>query len=157
MITAEETVIQNLGSPRVRSSLQLADGQGESYGALVPDEARVRYQVETGTGHDLPDDVYFEKAGPRRNLFFEPRETKAAVVSCGSVCPGLNNVIRSAVLEFYYNYGVRRILGIRYGFAGLNPKVGLAPIELTPQSVSDIHEKGGTVLGSSRGKQPTDW
>ena len=122
----------------------------------MPDEARVRYQIETGTGNDLPNDVYFEKAGPRERLFFEPHETKAAVVTCGGVCPGLNNVIRSAVLEFYHNYGVRKVLGIRYGYEGLNPRVGLPPIELTPQSVSDIHEKGGTMLGSSRGKQPTD-
>jgi len=58
------------------------------------------------------------------------------------------------VLEFYYNYGMQKVLGIRYGYAGLNPAVGLPPIELTPQSVSDIHEKGGTILGSSRGKRP---
>jgi hypothetical protein len=79
---------------------------------------------------------YFEKAGPREGLFFEPGETKAAVVTCGGVCPGLNNVIRSAVLEFYYNYGVQKVLGIRYGYAGLNPRVGLPPVELKPQSVS---------------------
>ena len=59
------------------------------------------------------------------------------------------------MLEFYYNYGVQKVLGIRHGYAGLNPRVGLPPIELTPQSVSDIHEEGGTILGSSRGKQPT--
>ena len=94
----------------------------------MPDEARVRYQIETGTGDDLPQDVYFEKAGPREGLFFEPRETKAAVVTCGGVCPGLNNVVRSAVLEFYYNYGVHKVLGIRYGYAGLNPRVDFRPL-----------------------------
>jgi 6-phosphofructokinase 1 len=121
----------------------------------VPDEARVRYQVETGTGKDLPPDIFFERAGPREKLFFEPGQTKAAIVTCGGVCPGLNNVIRSTVMEFYYAYGVKKVHGIRYGYAGLNPKVGLPPLELTPRSVSDIHEKGGTVLGSSRGKQPS--
>jgi 6-phosphofructokinase 1 len=156
MITPEQTVIQSLGCRSVKSPLQLGPSLGEGYGMFVPDEARVRYQVETGTGNDLPEDVYFEKAGPREMLFFEPGETKAGIVTCGGVCPGLNNVIRSAVLELYHNYGVQNVLGIRYGYAGLNPKVGLPPVELTPQSVADIHEKGGTILGSSRGKQPTD-
>src|SRR6516164_4106865 len=138
MITADKTAIQVLGPGRVASPLRLAHGSRESPGAFVSDEARVRYQIETGTGHDLPADVFFEKAGPRERLFFEPRETKAAIVTCGGVCPGLNNVIRSAVMEFYYNYGVRQVHGIRYGYAGLNPKTGLRPIELTPKSVSDI-------------------
>jgi 6-phosphofructokinase 1 len=156
MITPDQTSIQVLGSPAVASPLPLAHDSGESPGAFVPDEARVRYQLETSTGRDLPADVFFEKAGPRERLFFEPRETKAAIVTCGGVCPGLNNVIRSAVMEFYYNYGVQQVLGIRYGYAGLNPKTGLSPIELTPKFVSDIHEKGGTILGSSRGQQPSD-
>jgi len=156
MITPDKTLIQVLGSGRVASPLRLAPSSGEGAGAFVPDGARVRYQVEIGTSNDLPADVYFEKAGPREKLFFDPRETKVAIVTCGGVCPGLNNVIRSAVLEFYYNYGVKDVLGIRYGYAGLNPKIGLPPIELTPRLVSDIHEKGGTVLGSSRGKQPSD-
>ncbi|MBV8223729.1 MAG: ATP-dependent 6-phosphofructokinase [Verrucomicrobia bacterium] len=156
MITPDQTSIQVLGSATIASPLRLAHDSGESPGAFVSDEARVRYQIETGTGHDLPADVFFEKAGPRERLFFEPLETRAAIVTCGGVCPGLNNVIRSAVMEFYYNYGVQQILGIRYGYAGLNPKTGLSPIELTPKFVSDIHEKGGTILGSSRGQQPSD-
>jgi 6-phosphofructokinase 1 len=154
-ITPEKTAVESLGPRELKSPLPLAGQRGERCAAFVPDEARVRYQIETGTGYDLPHEVYFEKAGPREGLFFEPPETRAAIVTCGGVCPGLNNVIRSAVLEFYYNYGVQKVLGIRYGYAGLNPKVGIPPIELTPQLVSDIHEKGGTILGSSRGKQPT--
>jgi 6-phosphofructokinase 1 len=156
MITPDQTSIQVLGPAAIASLLRLAHRSGEGPGAFVPDEAHVRYQIETGTGHDLPADIFFEKAGPRETLFFEPRETKAAIVTCGGVCPGLNNVIRSAVMEFYHNYGVQQVFGIRYGYAGLNPKIGLPPIELTPKSVSDIHEKGGTILGSSRGQQPSD-
>jgi 6-phosphofructokinase 1 len=156
MITPDQTSIQVLGSAAVASPLRLAHESGGTRGAFVPEEVRVRYQIETGTGHDLPADVLFEKAGPRERLFFEPRETKVAIVTCGGVCPGLNNVIRSAVMEFYYNYGVKQVFGIRYGYAGLNPKTGLSPIELTPKFVSDIHEKGGTILGSSRGHQPSD-
>ncbi|HYZ72822.1 MAG TPA: ATP-dependent 6-phosphofructokinase, partial [Chthoniobacterales bacterium] len=156
MITPDRTLIQVLGSAAVPSPLRLAHRSGQGPGAFVPDEARIRYQIETATGHDLPADVFFEKAGPREMLFFEPGKTKAAIVTCGGVCPGLNNVIRSAVMEFYYNYDVTQVYGIRYGYAGLNPKIGLPPIELTPKSVSDIHEKGGTILGSSRGQQPSD-
>jgi 6-phosphofructokinase 1 len=155
MITADKTAIQVLGPGRVTSRLRLAHVSDERLSAFVPEEARVRYQAETGTGQDLPADVFFEKAGPREKLFFEPEETKAAIVTCGGVCPGLNNVIRSAVMEFYYAYGVQKVQGVRYGYVGLNPKIGLPPLELTPQSVSDIHEKGGTILGSSRGQQPS--
>jgi 6-phosphofructokinase 1 len=155
MITGDKTAIQDLGSRLVSSPLRLARSSSSGPGGFVPDEARVRYQVETGTGKDLPPDIFFERAGPREKLFFEPGQTKAAIVTCGGVCPGLNNVIRSTVMEFYYAYGVKKVHGIRYGYAGLNPKVGLPPLELTPRSVSDIHEKGGTVLGSSRGKQPS--
>jgi 6-phosphofructokinase 1 len=155
-MTPEGTVIQTLGPRRVQSPLRLAHRAAEGGDGFVPEEARVRYQIEMGTGRDLPDDICFEKAGPREKLFFEPRETTVAIVSCGGVCPGLNNVVRSAVLGLYHNYGVRKVLGIRYGYAGLNSKVGIPPIKLTPEFVSNIHEQGGTVLGSSRGQQPTD-
>src|ERR1700743_539832 len=108
MITPNQTSIQVLGPGRVASPLQLAHRSGQGPGAFGSDEARVRYQIETATGHDLPADIFFEKAGPRETLFFEPRQTKAAIITCGGVCPGLNNVVRSAVMEFYYHYGVQQ-------------------------------------------------
>ena len=110
--------------------------------------------MEYDTGHDLPADIVFEKAGAREQIFFEPRQTRAAIVTCGGLCPGLNNVIRSACLELHQNYGVKEVLGIRYGYAGLNAGVGEAPIRLTPALVDEIHEAGGTVIGTSRGPQP---
>jgi 6-phosphofructokinase 1 len=121
----------------------------------VPDKARVRYQIEFRTPQDLAGDIAFEKAGPRERIFFRPDRTRAAIVTCGGLCPGLNDVVRSAVLELYYNYGLHHVLGIRYGYAGLNPKVGLPPLQLTPDFVSDIQEEGGSVLGTSRGPQDT--
>jgi 6-phosphofructokinase 1 len=124
-------------------------------GTFVPDDAQVRYQVEIGSGQDLPADIFFEKAGPRERIYFRPGKTRAAIVTCGGLCPGLNDVVRSSVLELYYNYGVRDVLGIRYGYAGLNPEVGLPPFKLTPDFVSDIQEEGGSVLGTSRGPQDT--
>jgi 6-phosphofructokinase 1 len=87
-------------------------------------------------------------------IFFEPARTTAAVVTCGGLSPGLNNVIRAIYSELKHNYGVPRILGIRNGYQGLNPTVGQPPIELTGEFVEDIDKLGGTVLGTSRGPQP---
>ncbi len=153
--TSENTRIQTLGPCTVPSPLRLATRPGTGHGEFVTDAARVRYQAETGTGSDLPDDVFFEKAGPREKLFFDPKKSRAAIVTCGGLCPGLNNVIRSAFMELHHHYGVPEILGLRYGYAGLNPAVAQPPLRLTPEMVDDIHEDGGTVLGTSRGPQPT--
>ena len=104
---------------------------------------------------NLPADILFEKAGPREQIFFEPSKTSAAIATCGGLCPGLNNVIRSAFLELHENYGIREVWGIRYGYAGLNTGLGQPPIRLTPALMDEIHEVGGTMLGTSRGPQST--
>ena len=95
----------------------------------------------------------FESAGPRRDLFFEPARIGCGIVTCGGLCPGLNNVIRSLVLTLIYTYGTRRIVGFRYGYAGLSACPPAPPLALTPDLVESIHESGGTLLGSSRGPQ----
>jgi 6-phosphofructokinase 1 len=95
----------------------------------------------------------FELAGPRDRIFFDPRTVRCAIVTCGGLCPGLNNVIRGLVLELANGYGVRHIHGFRYGYEGLIARHGHAPLALTPESVANIHHAGGTVLGSSRGAQ----
>lgn len=155
MITADNTRVETLGPCTISSPARLGPSAAGP-GHFVPDAARVRYQAEVGTGNDLPGDVFFEKAGPREKLFFEPRQSRAAIVTCGGLCPGLNNVIRSAFMELHHHYGVPEILGLRYGYAGLNPAAGEPPIRLTAEMVDDIHEDGGTILGTSRGPQPTD-
>jgi 6-phosphofructokinase 1 len=96
----------------------------------------------------------FERAGPRSGLFFDPAALRAGIVTCGGLCPGLNDVIRAVTLGLWHNYGVREIFGFRFGYEGLNPAFGHAPIPLDPELVDDIHQHGGTVLGSSRGPQP---
>jgi AhpD family alkylhydroperoxidase len=96
----------------------------------------------------------FELAGPRNRIFFDPTKVRAGIVTCGGLCPGLNNVIRGLVFELWFGYGVRRIHGFRYGYEGLVSS-GVMPMELTPETVLDIHEKGGTMLGSSRGNRYT--
>jgi 6-phosphofructokinase 1 len=95
----------------------------------------------------------FEAAGPREKIFFDPSILSCGIVTCGGLCPGLNDVIRSIVLSLHHHYGVRTIYGFPYGYEGLAPKFGHRPIMLTPQVVSQIDEMGGTILGSSRGNQ----
>jgi len=100
-----------------------------------------------------PHFVDVELAGPRKHLYFDPTKTKCAIVTCGGLCPGINDVIRSIVMEAHHNYNVAATLGIRYGLEGFIPKYGHDIVELTPDSVSQIHQFGGTILGSSRGPQ----
>ncbi len=102
---------------------------------------------------DLASAPAFELAGPRHQIFFDCAELKAGIVTCGGLCPGLNNVIRGIVLELTQGYGVGQILGFRYGYEGLVRRHGLGPVRLNPTTVADIHQQGGTALGTSRGDQ----
>jgi 6-phosphofructokinase 1 len=102
---------------------------------------------------EQPAPLALELAGAREHIFFDPPKTKAAIVTCGGLCPGINNVIRTCVFELMYNYGVPEVLGIRYGYHGLNPAEGRSPLSLTPELVEGIHHLGGTMLGTSRGPQ----
>jgi 6-phosphofructokinase 1 len=122
---------------------------------FVRDSTRVRLAREIELERGRQEELTFEKAGPREKIFFDPGSTTAALVTCGGLSPGLNNVIRSVYLELTHNYGVKRVLGIREGYRGLNPASGLEPIEIDAGLVGNIHDEGGTVLGTSRGPQPT--
>jgi 6-phosphofructokinase 1 len=94
-----------------------------------------------------------ESAGPRRTLFFDPAKLACGIVTCGGLCPGVNDVVRAIVLSLRRHYGVRSIYGFRFGYEGLVKRIGHEPLALTPESVQRIHEGGGSVLGSSRGPQ----
>jgi 6-phosphofructokinase 1 len=94
-----------------------------------------------------------EAAGPREHIFFDPSELTCGIVTCGGLCPGMNDVIRSVVLSLHHHYGVKNIFGFQFGYEGLVKGKGHKPLELTPETSSRIHEIGGTVLGSSRGPQ----
>uniref|UniRef100_I1KJS5 Phosphofructokinase domain-containing protein n=1 Tax=Glycine max TaxID=3847 RepID=I1KJS5_SOYBN len=96
--------------------------------------------------------VHFRRAGPRQKVYFEADEVQAAIVTCGGLCPGLNTVIRELVCGLHHMYGVKRVLGINGGYRGFYAR---NTITLTPKSVNDIHKRGGTVLGTSRGGHDT--
>ena len=96
---------------------------------------------------------HFKLAGPLENIYFDPSKLKCGIVTCGGLCPGLNDVIRAIVLGLYHNYGVEAVFGFPFGYKGLTHSHGHTPLELTPGVVEDIHVKGGTILGSSRGPQ----
>jgi 6-phosphofructokinase 1 len=117
----------------------------------VANDILVPADVEWPGGRVPEDLILFEKAGPRKKLFFDPGRTRAAIVTCGGLCPGLNNVIRSVTREMFRSYGASAVLGIRGGYRGLDPNRSKPPIDLTETLVEDIHKEGGTMLGTSRG------
>ena len=117
----------------------------------VSDKLRVLFNAVVDPDEPAKEEILFEVAGPRKMLFFDPQKTRAGIVTCGGLCPGLNNVIRSLVLELYHGYGVREILGFRNGYQGLDPWRGGEPVPLSPEFVDDIHKAGGSALNTSRG------
>ncbi|MGB8331740.1 MAG: ATP-dependent 6-phosphofructokinase [Polyangiales bacterium] len=146
MLSQQDLLVPTLGPGTFPSPL-------EAKSRMFTDESmRVRVTRHIGATPEL-DTLSFEEAGPRHRLFFDPADTTAAFVTCGGLSPGINNVLRSGFLELVHNYGLRRILGIRNGYAGLNPDSGLEPMFMTERFVQNIHHLGGTVLGSSRGAQ----
>ena len=117
----------------------------------VSDSLCVPEEIVRGAESPAESELLFELAGPRAKLFFEPERTRAGIVTCGGLCPGLNNVIRSLFLELHHAYGVKNVLGFRGGYEGLDLSRGAAPITLSWEFVDGIHKEGGTVLGTSRG------
>ncbi|MDI3321451.1 ATP-dependent 6-phosphofructokinase [Pinibacter soli] len=120
-------------------------------GHSVSDSLLIPENIVIDPASTAKDDLKFELAGPRSKLFFDPKNTRAGIVTCGGLCPGLNNVIRSLFLELHHAYGVKQVIGFRGGYQGLDPVNGKEPVVLTPKFVHSIHKEGGTVLGTSRG------
>ena len=153
-----DTVIPALGEAKIHTPLEGRKLDGDRH--FMSDDDRVIIDVDAGSltrtiasGGTAPA---FEVAGPRRRIYFDPSKLRCALVTCGGLCPGLNGIIRSVVLELYYGYGVRNIYGIRYGLQGFIPEYGHDVLELTPDVVGDIIGKGGSFLGSSRGPQDVE-
>jgi 6-phosphofructokinase 1 len=143
-----DTTIPNLGPAKIPSPL--------SYCRFANEEQGLSLFLDHDQVEELGDEVVpltFEPAGPRRHVYFDTSKTKCAIVTCGGLCPGINDVIRAIVMEAYHNYRVPAVLGIKYGLEGFIPRYGHDVVELTPDLVGDIHQFGGTILGSSRGPQ----
>jgi 6-phosphofructokinase 1 len=149
-----EAIIESLGECSFVSPLR---HRHAGSGKFRTDEHRVIYDDSMEGIRDTFErglkPLSFEMAGPYEKIYFEPGKTSAAIVTCGGLCPGLNDIIRGIVMELYQRYGVTRIFGLRYGYEGLVPRFGHLPVALRPDSVSTIHTFGGTILGSSRGPQ----
>lgn len=144
-----DTTIECLGEARIDTPVKSVQFVDDSERVLMDISAqRIEAEIKAG---NTP--ISLMKGGPRRKIFFDPSKLRCALVTCGGLCPGLNNVIRSVVLTLHHAYGVQNILGIRYGLRGFIPKYRHPVMELTPDSVSEINELGGTILGSSRGPQ----
>ncbi len=142
--TAEDTKVKRLGKPTIKSPLDI------SYGISLNEQ--ILYHPYPGVESEDPP-VAFELTQPEQLIYFDPTKVTAGIVTCGGLCPGLNNVIRAVVLGLYHGYNVRSIFGVKYGLQGFIPEYGHPLIKLTPEAVADIHEQGGTILGSSRGAQ----
>ncbi len=152
------TAITRLGDCRIPSPVARR-AQGANGTSFVSDDDRVLIDINVKRACRPPEESdapSYELAGPREHIFYDPSKLKCALVTCGGLCPGLNDIIRSIVLELHYGYGVRNILGVRYGLRGFISRYGYDTMPLTPAEVVNIHERGGVLIGSSRGPQDID-
>ncbi|MGE4504249.1 MAG: ATP-dependent 6-phosphofructokinase [Desulfovibrionaceae bacterium] len=147
----DQTRIDVLGEAKVDNPLNFDFYVDESDSVFVEVYKEYRMCITDGEGGEEP--AMFEHAGPREKIYFDSAKTRCAIVTCGGLCPGLNDVIRAIVMECIHNYHVPAVYGIRYGLAGFIPSCGYDYMELTGDNVANIHEFGGTMLGSSRGPQ----
>jgi 6-phosphofructokinase 1 len=160
MISAEHIIehseayqfwVPTLGQCNVDSPLSDQKFIADNDYIVYPTEMNVIKKLENAN-IDIP---VFEKAGPRQKIFYAPFSVRAAIITCGGLCPGLNNVIKGLV-ETLTAYGVDDIFGIPYGYMGLNPEFNLKPIRLNADMVDTIHYEGGSIFGSSRGEQSVE-
>ncbi len=149
-----DTQVENLGPCKIPNPMKQAPM------SFITDDIRITLRLNysylkesLSQGKDIPS---LEVAGPRPYIYFDPSKVKVGIVTCGGLCPGINDVIRSIVMTLYYSYGVDKIIGFRYGLQGFIPKYRHKVLELNPELVKDIHTMGGTFLGTSRGHQPID-
>ena len=152
-ITPAALRVRRLGEPGILSPMAaLVQGRVSSpHYVHESDRVLLDDTVEGAVARlsDVSELPSLEAGGPREYIYFDPSRTRAAIVTCGGLCPGLNNVIRGLVLELTDNYGVSEVVGFRDGFRGL--AADTEPVRLTRDVVAGIHNRGGTILGTSRG------
>ncbi len=153
-----DTTIQTLGPLKIPSPIQREENTLSRN--FVDDTDKVVLDVKLKNlikmVEEGKDFTAFELAGPRKKLYFDPSKLRCALVTCGGLCPGLNDIIRAIVLELFYGYGVKNVFGFKYGLQGFISKYKHDIMDLKPETVGNIHEMGGSILGSSRGPQPID-
>lgn len=154
-----DTTIPTLGPLKIPSPIKRGE-KGELRRSFVNDTDKVVMDVDLNHINEMIQEKQslpaFELAGPRENLYFDPSKVRCGLVTCGGLCPGLNDIIRAIVLELFYGYGVKSIYGFKYGLQGFIPKFMHDIMDLKPETVANIHEMGGSILGSSRGPQPIE-
>jgi 6-phosphofructokinase 1 len=145
--------IKTLGECKIPSPMPFSNIRGDRIANFVKDDQYVLHSVIKGDNQDKKNihEFALEMSGPREKVFFNPGHVHAGIVTCGGLCPGLNGVIRAIVRTLWLRYGVRRISGVRYGYVGFMPEENLPVMPLDPDIVDDIHNMGGTILGSARG------
>jgi 6-phosphofructokinase 1 len=153
MGAAIDFTIEDLGKRSIKSPIAMSTVRGDLIANYVTDDQFVRFNTEGKPGPQGPlkKSQLLECAGPREMLYFTPAHVHAGIVTCGGLCPGLNDVIRAIVRCLWYRYGVKRISGIQYGYKGFLPEYQYGVTALDPDLVDDIHKLGGTFLGSARG------
>jgi 6-phosphofructokinase 1 len=155
-LTAADLVIETLGAGTLDSPMAALIGARASSVHYVHDSDRVLLDdtLARAAERGLPVSELpaFEPGGPRLKLFFDSSVT-VGIVTCGGLCPGLNNVIRGLVLELTEQYHVTEIVGFTSGYRGLTLEGSQDSIALTRAAVQDIQNRGGTILGTTRGTQ----
>lgn len=145
-----ETKIPKLGKANIISPIKQRDISDDSSKRFIKDGARIIIDVSK-----KGNTASFEQAGPREKIYFDSSKLKCAIVTCGGLCPGINDIIRSIVLELYHIYNVKTIYGIKYGLQGFIPSYNHDVINLDLNIIQGIQNRGGSILGSSRGNQDT--
>jgi 6-phosphofructokinase 1 len=157
LITADDLKVKTLGPCRIDSPLLSILEKRKSSINYADEHDRILVDTTNSSlqafGLPLADIPGLEPAGARRKIYFDPSKTRAGVVTCGGLCPGLNDVIRALVIELKRLYGIQKVYGFGNGFQGFIAEFGRPVLELTPDIVDTINENGGTILGSSRGRQ----
>jgi len=153
MIEGLDFTIEELGKRNIKSPISMSTTRGDKIANYVTDEEFIRLNVDAkpGSQGQLKKSQLIEMAGPREMIYFSPANVHAGIVTCGGLCPGINDVIRAITRCLWYRYGVRRISGIQYGYKGFLPEYQYGVVNLTPDLIDDIHKLGGTFLGSARG------
>ena len=162
-VTSECLRVKTLGPCRVDSPLAsvLAEARQTVHRVDEADTVLFDDTLSAVTVHGLEVEALpgFDPAGPRRHIYFDPSKARAAVVTCGGLCPGQNDVVRAIVLELIHRYKLRTVYGICNGYQGFIARDKRPVVDLTAQFVIRINQQGGRSWGHRGGSRtrPRSW